>query len=353
VRLYPVGLIATLALAILSEAIFIRILGDPAMKRCAFGLILTLALFGAPFIAVAQAVKPVIGILTGGSRGGQGDAAFKEGLSDTGYVEGRNLAIEYREAEGQYDRLPALAADLVSRQVALIATVTLPGALAAKAATTTIPIVFVVGEDPVQAGLVASLSRPGGNVTGLSSFTNVLVAKRLELIRELAPAGAALGWLVNPNNPNAEPDTRAVQAASDALRQKLVVVKAGNDRELEAAFATLVREQVGGLGVNIDPFFIRRRAEIIALAARHRLPAIYMSADFATVGGLMSYGANIADLWRQAGVYAGRILKGEKPADLPVQQPTRFALVINLKTAKALGITMPPSLLVLADEVIQ
>lgn len=315
---------------------------------------LALGLLAGPLAAHGQqAVRPVIGILSGGTRGGPSEGAFKEGLSEAGYVEGRNVAIEYRGAEGRFDRLPALAAELVSLRVALIATMTLPGALAAKSATATIPIVFVVGEDPVQAGLVASLNRPGGNVTGISSFMNVLVAKRLELLREMAPGGATLGWLVNPNNPNAEPDARTVQAAADALRQKLVVVGASNEREIEAAFATLVRQRVGGFGVNIDPFFISRRAHIIALAARHALPAIYISADFATAGGLMSYGANTADLWRQAGVYAARILKGERPAELPVMQPTKLELVINMRTARALGLTVPPSLLLRANQVVE
>ena len=316
-------------------------------------VVLTLGLFAGPLAARGQQpAKPVIGILSGGSRGVPEEGAFKEGLREAGYVEGRNLAFEYKWAEGQFDRLPALAAELVSRQVTLITTVTLPGALAAKAATTTIPIVFVVGEDPVHAGLVASLNRPGGNVTGVTSFMNVLVAKRLELLREIAPAGSALGWLVNPNNPNAEPDARAVQAAADAMRQKLMVVRAANDREIDAAFATLVRERVGGLGVNIDPFFIRRRANIIALAAGHKLPVIYISADFATAGGLMSYGPNTADLWRQAGLYAARILKGGKPAELPVMQPAKLELVINMRTARALGLTVLPSLLLRADQVI-
>jgi putative tryptophan/tyrosine transport system substrate-binding protein len=316
--------------------------------------VLALLLFAAPLTAHGQqTAKPVIGILSVASRAGPGEAAFKQGLSEAGYVESRNLTIEYRGAAGQFDRLPALAAELVSHQVALIATVTLPGALAAKTATRTIPIVFVVGEDPVKAGLVASLNRPGGNVTGISSFMNVLVAKRLELLREIAPVGSVLAWLVNPDNPNAEPDARAVQAAAEALRQKLMVVKAGNDRDIEAAFTILVRERVGGLGVNIDPFFISRRADIVALAARHKLPTIYISADFATAGGLMSYGADTADLWRQAGRYAARILKGENPAALPVMQPTKFELVINMGTARALGLTVPPSLLLRADQVIE
>jgi putative ABC transport system substrate-binding protein len=317
--------------------------------------VLALGLFAAPLTARGQqtTAKPVIGILSGASRPGPVEAAFKQGLSEAGYVEGRNLTIEYRGAAGQFDRLPTLAAELVSHQVALIATVTLPGALAAKMATRTIPIVFVVGEDPVKAGLVASLNRPGGNVTGISSFMNVLVAKRLELLGEIAPAGSVLAWLVNPDNPNAEPDARAVQSAAGALRQKLIVVRAANDRDIEAAFTILVRERVGGLGVNIDPFFSSRRANIIALAARHKLPTIYISADFATAGGLMSYGANTADLWRQAGLYAARILKGENAAALPVMQPTKFELVINMGTARALGMTVPPSLLLRADQVIE
>jgi putative ABC transport system substrate-binding protein len=322
------------------------------MLRLVVALILALLL--TPLAVEGQsAPKQLIGVLSGGRVNAQTDAAFRRGLNEAGYVEGRNVMLEYRSAAGQFDRLPALAAELVGRRVALIATVTLPGALAAKAATTNIPIVFVVGEDPVTAGLVTSLNRPGGNITGFSSFVNVLTAKRLELIREIAPKGAMLGFLVNPNNPNAEPDIRAVHAAAEALGHKVLVVKAGSEHELDAAFATLAREHVGGVSVSIDPFFTTRRDQITALAERHRLPAIYVSRDVAAVGGLMSYGTNISDTWRQAGIYAGRILKGERPADMPVMQPTTFELVINLKTAKALRITIPPSLLLRADEVIQ
>ncbi len=281
---------------------------------------LGVTLLAAPLAARAQrAAKRMIAFLSGGSPGGS-EADFRQGLTTAGYVEGQNLMIEYRWAQGRFDRLPALATDLVSRQVALIATVTLPGALAAKAATTTIPIVFVVGEDPVKVGLVSSLNRPGGNVTGVSSFANLLAAKRLELAREIASNAAALGLLVNPNNPNAEPDASEVQAAADAVRHKLVVVKASSERELDAAFATLIREHVGALCVNIDPFFANRRDRIVALAARHGLPTIYALRDFVAAGGLMRYSASFSDAWRQAGVYAATA-----SASTPTRPRTRAA----------------------------
>ncbi len=302
-----------------------------------------------------QPAMPVIGILSGGSAESFGPlgAAFRKGLNEIGFVEGKNVAFEYRWAQGQFDRLPALAADLVGRQPAVIATVTLPGALAAKAASTSIPVVFVIGEDPITAGLVASFSRPGGNVTGMTNLMNVLGAKRLELVREAVPKAAVLGLLVNPKNPNAEPDTKDLQAAADALGRRLHVLTASTEREIETAFAAAIEKNVGALFVNIDAFFFSRREQFAALAARHGVPTIYPFRDFVAVGGLMSYGASIANAWHQAGIYVARILKGAKPADLPVLQPTKFELVLNLKAAKALGIEIPAKVLALADEVIE
>jgi putative ABC transport system substrate-binding protein len=266
---------------------------------------------------------------------------------------GRELSIEYRWAEGQFDRLSALAADLTSRQVALIATATLPAAMAAKAASPTTPVVFVVGEDPVKYGLVASLSRPGGNATGVSDLVNQLVAKRLDILLQAMLGVGLIGLLVNPDNPNAGPDTEEAEAAANALGKKLLVLKATNDRELETAFETVAQERVGALAVNIDPFLFQARDQIISLAARHGVPAIYPVRQFVDAGGLMSYSPNRLVSWRQAGSYAARILRGEKPADLPVQRSDRIELIINLKTSKALGLTIPISVLARADEVIE
>jgi putative ABC transport system substrate-binding protein len=280
--------------------------------------------------------------------------AFSRGLNESGYVEGRNLAIEFRWAELQYDRLPALASDLVRRQVAVIADV--GGAhsgLAAKAATSTIPIVFVSAGDPVTFGLVTSLNRPGGNVTGIAMTTVALAAKRLELLHELVPGPGAIAMLVNPNSPYVEAETNDVMASAGALGRQLQVLHAGSAREIEAAFATLVRQRAAALIVSGDPFFDSERDRIVSLASVHSVPAIYQWREFATIGGLMSYGTSILDAYRQSGVYVGKILKGTKPADLPVLQPTRFETVINLKTAKALGLTVPNKLLVAADEVIE
>jgi putative tryptophan/tyrosine transport system substrate-binding protein len=310
-----------------------------------------------PLAALGQQVGPaVIGFLSGASRDGTRSASgLLQGLAEAGYIEGRNLTIEYRWADAHFDRLQALADELVSRHVALIAAVTLPAALAAKSARPMTPVVFVIGEDPIKPGLVASLGldRPGGNATGVSDFVNELVAKRLELIQQSVPRVESVGLLVNPKNPNTESDSKEMEAAVNALGKNLLVVRATNDHELEAAFAALAQERGGVLCVNIDPFLIEARDRVIWLAASHSLPAIYPLRDFVDAGGLMSYSPNRLASWRQAGIYAARILRGEKPADLPVQQATNVELVINLKTAKALGLEIPPQLLARADEVIE
>jgi putative ABC transport system substrate-binding protein len=308
-----------------------------------------------PRAAGAQPAMPLIGILGGGASEAFATrvSSFRSGLAETGFVEGRNLAFEYRWAEGQFERLPGLARDLVGRTPAVIATNTLPAALAAKAATSTIPVVFVIGEDPIKAGLVTSLNHPSANVTGVTNFMNVLGAKRLELAGEVVPKAEAVALLVNQHNPNAEPDTADLRAAADILGRRVLVLTASSDAEIEAVFTAAVQRGVGALFVNIDPFLSSRRELLAALAARYRVPTIYPLRDFVEAGGLMSYGANFANAWRQAGAYAGRILKGAKPAELPVLQPTTIELVINLKTAKALGLDIPPSLLARADEVIE
>lgn len=278
---------------------------------------------------------------------------FKEGLADAGYVEGQNVAIEYRWAEGQNDRLPALAADLVRRQVRVIAAPgTTPAALAAKAATKTIPVVFFTAGDPVALGLVASLSRPGGNMTGATSLGGQLAPKRLELLHELMPKASAMALLVNPSNPVLAGSTaKELQDAARSRGLRLHVVQAGTESEFEPAFAEVVKLRASALVIAVDSFFTGRREKLGALALRHRIPAIYQYRDFAAAGGVMSYGGGL-EPYRLAGLYTGRILKGEKPADLPVQQLTRVELVINMKTAKALGLSVPPKLLALADEVI-
>jgi putative tryptophan/tyrosine transport system substrate-binding protein len=304
-----------------------------------------------------QSAMPVIGFLHSGSPGpfAYQLAAFNRGLKETGYVEGQNVAIDYRWADGHYERLPALASDLVGRKVSVLATGGgTPPALAAKAATTTIPIVFVMGSDPLKAGVVTSLNRPEGNVTGVSFLINSLGTKRVELLSQMVPRASTIGMLANPTNPDADIETRDAQAAAQALGRKLLVVKASTENDFEAAFATLVKQGAGALAVAGDPFFAGKRIDqIVALAARNRMPAIYVIREYPAAGGLMSYGSNITDAGRQTGVYVGSILKGAKPADLPVIQSNKFELVLNLKTAKALGLDVPPTLLTLADEVIE
>ena len=302
-----------------------------------------------------QPAMPVVGFLGLGSPGGTAlrVSGCLKGLREIGFVEGQNVAIEYRWSQGQFDRLPALAADLVRHQVAAILAIGPPSVRALKAQTTAIPIVFAMGEDPVKEGLVVSLNRPGGNVTGVSYFSNLLFAKRLQLLHECVSAAAVLALLVNPKNPNAEPDARETQAAADALGHQLQVLTASTEHDLETAFDAMVQRHIGGLIVGVDPVFVDRREKLPALAARNGVPVIFDRRDFPAAGGLMSYGTDIADAYRHCGSYVGRILKGEKPANLPVLQSTKFEFVINLKTAKALGITFPPGVLAIADEVIE
>ena len=328
------------------------------MKRRQFITLLAGAAAAWPLAAGAQqAGMPVIGFLDSRSPGMAADtllAAFRQGLAQTGFVEGRDVAIEYHFAGPQSDRLSALVADLVRRQVAVIAGVpTTQGVLVAKAATTTIPIVFVIGGDPVKNGLVPSLNRPGGNVTGVSYLTNELGAKRLGLLRDLLPNAGVIAALVNPTNPNAESDAKGLLVAAQSMGLTLDVLHASSERDIDGLFATLVQRRASAFLTASDSLFTSRRQQIVVLAADHKIPAIYHVRDFTAVGGLMSYAPNIYDGFRQAGVYTGRILKGEKPADLPVIQPTKFELVINLKAAKALGLQIPDKLLALADEVIE
>jgi putative ABC transport system substrate-binding protein len=301
-----------------------------------------------------QPAMPVIGFLNAGTAGAYAPyvTPFRRGLAAAGYEEGRSLTIEYRWAEGETERAPALVADLVRRQVAVIVvTASTALVLAAKAATPSIPIVFAIGADPVKFGLVASLNRPGGNATGVSFLANLLAAKQLELLHETVPKAVMIGFLVNPDNPNAATDAAEVQVAANALGLTLIVANARDDNDIDAALASMVQRQASALLIGADALF--RRDRIAALTVRHALPAITNARDFALAGGLLSYGADLQEAYYQAGVYAGRILKGEKPADLPVVQSTKFELVVNLRTAKALGLELPPILLARADEVIE
>jgi ABC-type uncharacterized transport system substrate-binding protein len=309
-----------------------------------------------PLAARAQQLPmPAVGFLSGGSLTDLRDlvTAFHQGLKEAGFVEGQNVAIEYRSTEHQTDRLRLLVADLLRRQVALIVGSDTPAALAAKAVTTTVPIVFVTGGDPVRVGLVASLNRPGGNVTGVSFTSIELAAKQLGLLRELRPGAARVAVLVDPKFPTTERFVSEVRAAASAVGQQLIVLEVSSDHEIETAFTTLVQRGAGALFWGTGVFMLSQRERVVALAARHRIPAMYLVRDYVVAGGLMSYASSNTDAYRQAGVYAGRILKGEKPGDLPVMLPTKFELVINLKTAKALGLEIPDKLLALADEVIE
>ena len=310
-----------------------------------------------PFAARAQQPPiPVIGFLHPTSPGGNAHrlAAFRQGLAETGFVEGRSIVIEYRWAEGRFDRLPALAAELVDRRVAVIfASPSITAILAAKTATTTIPIVFMTGSDPVKAGLVASLNLPGGNLTGVSTITVELGAKRMELLHELVPKATMIGVLLNPDSPSAESQTKDAQASARRLGLQLHVQNARREQDFEPAFAFFAQKQVGALFFGVDSFFTSQRDRIVALAERHALPTSFGVREFIEAGGLMSYGPSFAHAYRQAGNYVGQVLKGAKPGNLPVQQPTKFELVINLKTAKALGITIPESIMLRADEAIE
>jgi putative ABC transport system substrate-binding protein len=302
-----------------------------------------------------QAAMPVVGFLypTPPDTIPERVRGFRQGLKDVGFAEGENMAIEYRSADGQFDRLPALAAELARRPVAVIAAGNFASALAAKAATTTIPIVFVVAEDPVRLGLVASLARPGGNLTGINFFNVEVTAKRLELLRELVPGATRVAVLVNPANPATETTLRDLEPAARAMGLQLQVLRASTSREIDADFVTFVRERPDALFVAGDAFFVSRRFQLVNLASRHAVPATFANRAFAEVGGLISYGANPMDAHRQIGVYAGRILKGAKPADLPVVQASKLELVINAQTARTIGLAVPPMLLARADEVIE
>ena len=327
------------------------------MRRREFITLLGGAAVTWPVAARAQQpTRPVVGYLHSATSDTAAHfvVAFRNGLKESGYVEGQNVTVEYRFAEGQYDRLAALAADLVQRKVAVIvASGGDPPALAAKAASATIPIIFISSSDPVKLGLVASLNRPGGNATGVNVFTSMMAAKRLELLRELVPQDAVLAALVNPGSPSAVTQSEDLQEAARVSKQKLIVLKASTESDIDLAFATLVQQRAAALLVDTDAFFLNRRNQFSALAAHHRIPTIYAQREFVVAGGLMSYGVSLADMNRQLGVYVGRVLKGEKPADLPVQQPTKFEFVVNLITAKVLDLEIPAKLLVLADEVIE
>jgi len=321
------------------------------MNRRTFITLLGGAAAAWPLAARAQTGVPLVGLLLSTQLDDRQVGAIRQGLRDAGYIEGRNVAIKYRSADGRFDRLPALAAELVADAPAAIVALAPAASLAAKAATATIPIVFAIGADPVDLGLVSSLNRPGGNVTGVTFFINTLGAKRLELLRELVPSVAGVGFLVNPTNPTSEFQIADVRAAARSFGVDLLILNAESERDIDAAFASLLQQRVNAIIVGADSHFLSRRDQLVGLAARHALPAMYYLREFADVGGLISYGASITDAYRLAGGHAARILKGEKPADLPVQQTVKFELAINLRTAKALGLTVPDKLLVAADEV--
>ena len=325
------------------------------MRRREFITLMGSAVAVSPLATHDQSPMPVIGFVSARSPGESASvlAAFRKGLSEVGYVESRNVHIAFRWAEGRYERLPGLVDDLVKQKVSVITAVGPPAAVAAKKSGASIPMVFNVGLDPVGAGLVESLNRPGGNMTGVSFFSVMLAAKRLGLLRELIPKADLVAILVNPSYPDVEIQMRDAQAAARDLGVRVVILHASTNPEIDAAFAEMVKQRVGGLIASGDPFFDSVRDRIFGLAERHAIPAVYHLRDYATGGGLMSYGASIEDAYRQSGIYTGRILKGEKPADLPVMLPTKFELVINLKTAKSLGLAVPATLLAIADEIIE
>jgi len=326
------------------------------MKRREFITLLGSAAAAWPIAARTQQRQPLIGFLSSGASGpfAEMSAAYQQALGEVGYVAGKTVTIEYRWAEGRYDQLPALAADLIGRRADVIATaggaVT---ALAVKAATGTVPIVFIMGDDPVRAGLVASLNRPGGNITGVSLFLAELLGKRFDLLSELVPQAATIAVLVNPTNPNVESDKQSAQAAARSRGRQLLIVSARSVSEIDAAYATLVQQGAGALLIGTDILFTNQRDQFVVLGARHAIPTMHQWAEFVTFGGLVSYGTSHTEPYRQAAAYTARILKGEKPADLPVTQPTKFELAINLKTARALGLDIPTKILALADQVIE